>query len=74
MKSYRLQANISRWLADMARRAAHMETRSVSSYVANLIMQDIKAKGLVDEHGQPKHMPPGSGRLLRMKTSSERNN
>ena len=57
MKSYRLQANISRWLADLARRAAHLETRSMSSYVANLIMRDLKDKGLVDMHGRPVKSP-----------------
>ena len=53
MKNYRLQANVSRWLADLTRRAAHLENRSMSSYVTSLILQDLKSKGLIDETGRP---------------------
>ena len=61
MKKYRLQANISHWLADLARRAAHIECRSISSYVANLIVKDLRAKGLMDEHGVPVKTPLAGG-------------
>ena len=61
MKKYRLQANISHWLADLARRAAHIECRSISSYVANLIVQDLRAKGLMDERGVPVKTPRVGG-------------
>jgi len=53
MKKYRLQANLSHGLADLARRAAHLESRSISSYVANLITRDLQDKGLMDAQGRP---------------------
>ena len=53
MKAYRLQANVTRWFADLARRAAHMECRSLSSYVTHLIKRDLREKGLIDEFDRP---------------------
>ena len=52
-KAYRLQANVAHWLADLARRAAHIECRSLSSYVANLIKKDLREKGLLDQFDRP---------------------
>ena len=67
MKAYRLQANVTHWFADLARRAAHMECRSLSSYVTHLIKRDLREKGLIDEFDRPivqgqgqKPLPPGS--------------
>jgi len=62
MKKYRLQANISHWLADLTRRAAHIESRSISSYVTRLIMQDLQNKELLDEQGRPLKPPPSAAR------------
>jgi len=59
MRKQRIQANISRGLADLARRAAHLDSRSLSSYVSHLIVKDLQAKGLVDEYGRPTRLPPG---------------
>jgi hypothetical protein len=63
MKAYRLQANVTQWLADLARRAAHIESRSLSSYVTHLIKKDLREKGLIDEFDRPTARMPGSAAL-----------